>query len=225
VVRGGGIAGADSREPAGGLRLGLFEPCSAGPHLLQIIEAFETRHRCEVQVHEIVHGGDPLGELRRGDIDVLAIRLPLDAPDVVIGPILATEPRVLAVACDHRLAGRERLSIEDVADYPVTECAGVPNTIMEAFIPPSTPNGRPIRRIDRSPVKPFELAALVARGKVVHPTIPSFATFYGQPGIVYLPIADMPPLKSALVWRRPASNTRLPEFLQAADTILGNPTP
>lgn len=68
-------------------------------------------------------------------------------PDLVVGPVLACDPRVLAVAADHRLAAREQVSIEDIADYPVTECAGVPRDIMEAFVPPRTPGGRPIRRI------------------------------------------------------------------------------
>jgi DNA-binding transcriptional LysR family regulator len=215
----------DSRKPAQSLRLGIFEPCSAGPHLTGIIKAFEDRHGCEVQVHEIDHGGDPLGQLRRGEVDVLTIRLPLDAADVVAGPVLSVDPRVLAVAADHPLAGRDQVSIEEVADYPVTECAGVPKTIMEAFIPPSTPAGRPIRRIDRSPVKPYELASLVARGKVVHPTVPSFATYYGQPGIVYIPIVGLPPLRSALVWRQPARSTWIPKLARTADSILRTPAP
>jgi DNA-binding transcriptional LysR family regulator len=212
-----------SRRPAQSLRLGIFEPCSAGPHLTEIADTFERRHGCEVQVREIDHSGDPLDRLRHGDVELLAIRLPLDAADVVIGPTLSIEPRVLAVAAQHRLASRDRVSIEEVADYPVTECAGVPKTIMEASIPPRTPAGRLIRRIDRSPVKPYEIASLVARGKIVHPTVPSFATYYGEPGIAYVPIADLPPLRSALVWRQPTGNARVPEFVRIAQTILPIP--
>jgi DNA-binding transcriptional LysR family regulator len=213
----------DSHTPAPSLRLGTFEPCSAGSHLTEIVHAFERRHGCDVQVHEIEHGGEPLDRLRRGELDVLAIRLPLDAPHVVVGPILSVEPRVLAVAADHPLAGRDLVSIEEVADYPVTECAGVPKTIMDAFVPPRTPAGRPIHRLDRSPVRPYELASLVARGKVVHPTVPSFATYYGEPGIVYVPIADLPPLRSALVWRRPAGSPLIPHFVRIAESILHAP--
>jgi DNA-binding transcriptional LysR family regulator len=214
----------DSRKPAETLRLGIFEPCSAGPHLTEILDAFERRNGWDVDVHEIDHGGDPLGRLRHGDIDVLVIRLPLDAPDVAVGPILSVEPRVLAVAADHPLARRNSVSIEEVADFPVTECAGVPTTIMQAFVPLLTPSGRPIRRIDRSPVKPYELASLVARGKIVHPTVPSFDTYYGEPGIVYVPIADLPPLRSALVRSRSASNAQIPELSRIAESILSAPT-
>jgi len=214
----------DSGKPAQTLRLGMFEPCSGGSHLTEIVDAFERRHGYDVQVHQIDQGGDPLGRLRRGDVDVLAIRLPLDAPDVVVGPILSVEPRVLAVAADHRLARRDSVSIEEVADHLVTDCAGVPKTIMEAFVPLLTPGGRPMRRIDRSPVKPYELASLVARGKIVHPTVLSFDTYYGEPGIAYVPIADLPPLRSALVWRQSAENAHIPEFTRVAESILPTPT-
>lgn len=210
----------------GTLRLGTFEPCSAGPHLLPIVEAFESRNPdCDVLVTEISHGADPLGLLRRGEVDLLAIRLPLDDPDVVVGPRLTREPRVLAVAANHPLAAREQVSLEDVADNFVTECAGVPKAIMEAFIPTHAPSGRPIRRIPRSPVKPFELAALVARGKVVHPTVPSFASYFGQPGIGYVPIDGMAPLESALVWRRGRVDRRRGALVEVAREVLPGATP
>lgn len=206
---------------AGTLRLGTFEPCSAGPHLMAIVASFEARNPdCDVLVTEISHGADPLAALRRGEVDLLVIRLPLDDPSLVVGPRLTRDPRVLAVATNHPLAARERVTLEDVADNVVTECAGVPKTIMEAFIPTHAPSGRPIRRIARSPVKPFELAALVARGKVVHPTVPSFATYFGQPGISYVPIAGMAPLESALVWPRGRIDRRRNEFVDLAREVL-----
>ncbi len=213
----------DGANPVRSLQLGTFEPCSAGPHLTAIVDAFEGEHRCEVHVHEIVHGSDPLARLRRGEVDVLAIRLPLDAPDIVIGPTLSVEPRVLAVAANHPLAERDDVSIEAVADYLVSECAGVPKTIMDAFVPMTTPNGRQLQRIDRSPVKPYELVALVARGKIVHPTVPSFATYYGEPGVVYVPITDLPSLQSALVWMRQPSNPLVVSFEQVARSVLARP--
>lgn len=210
----------DSRRPVQSLRLGMFEPCSAGPHLTEITDEFERRHRCEVRVHQIDLGADPVGWLRRGDIDILAIRLPLDAPEVTVGPVLSVEPRVLAVATNHQLASRDQISIEEAADFPVTECAGVPKTIMNAFVPPHTPGGRAMRRIRRSPLKPYELATMVARAKIVHPTVPSFATYYGEPGITYIPITDLPPLRSALVYRQSAQNQRILEFLRTAESVL-----
>ena len=49
----------------------------------------------------------------------MATRLPLEQPDITVGPILSREPRVLAVARDHPLAERANVSVEHIADYRV----------------------------------------------------------------------------------------------------------
>ena len=50
--------------------------------------------------------------------------------------------------------------------------------------------------------------------------MPSFATFCGQPGIAYAPIAGMPPMKTGLVWRRGSVDPRLREFIRITREIL-----
>jgi DNA-binding transcriptional LysR family regulator len=203
------------------LRLGTFEPCSAGPHLTSIISAFEAKHPdCEVEVSEMTHGTDPLETLPSGAVQLMAIRLPLDASDLAIGPVLTREHRVLAVARTHPLAGRASVTLEGVAEHRVTDCFGVPPTITHAFVPTSTPSGRALRRIERSPVKPFEIASMVARSKIVRPTVPSFADFFGQPEITYRPITDLPPLESGLVHRRGGQDPRVGAFVRAAEAVL-----
>ncbi|WP_163511145.1 LysR family transcriptional regulator [Fodinicola acaciae] len=216
---------ADNAAEPHRLVLGVFEPCAAGPHLLAIVEEFERRHPdCEAIVRDIPHADDPLARLRDGDVDLLAIRQPLDEADLVVGPVLTRDERVVAVAASHPLATRDTVSIEDVAAYPVTDCAGVPRSVMEAFVPPVTPAGRPLNRIDASPVRPYEVAALVALGKVVHPTVPSFDSYFGEPGIVYRRIVDLPALTSALMWPRSRKNPRNDQFVSVARDILGERT-
>jgi DNA-binding transcriptional LysR family regulator len=204
----------------GSIRIGLLAANSAGPHFNAIVTAFERLHpECEVRVSEIFFD-DPLGPLRRGEIDGMATRLPLEQPDLVVGVILAREPRVLAVASEHPLADRERISIEDVADYPVAPITDSPREMVDATFPRTTPSGRRIRRLTRRPKTPHELIALVARGRIVQPTVPSFAEFFGQPNIKYIPIADLPAAESGLVWRRRDRNPRLREFARVARKVL-----
>jgi DNA-binding transcriptional LysR family regulator len=211
---------AGARSLDGHLRLGLLAANSGGPHLTEIIDAFERSHpQTEVVVSEVFFT-DPLGALRRGEVDVLATRLPLQQPDLVIGPVLAREPVVLAVASDHPLADRGQISIEDVADYQVAPITDTPKELIDTLIPRSTPSGRAIRRQAKRPKTPHEVTALIARGRIVHLTVPSFATYYGQPGITYLPVTDMRPSKSGLVWRRAASNPRLREFIRITREVL-----
>jgi DNA-binding transcriptional LysR family regulator len=212
--------GTANRRLAGALRLGLLAASSGGPHLTAIIDAFERLHpECEVVMSEVFFT-DSLGALRRGEIDVMATRLPIRQPDLVVGPTLVREPRVLAVARDHPLAARKRVSIEDIADYPVAPITDSPRELIDAVIPRKTPKGRSIRRVNQRPTTPHEVTALVARGRIVHPTVPSFAEYFGQPGVVYVPIGDMPPSTSGLVWRRRDPNPRLREFIGVAREIL-----
>src|SRR3954467_12072154 len=104
---------------AGELRLGAHNAAAVGTRLLGVIDAFEAANeRCAVQVVELSFG-DRFDSLRRGEIDLMLTRLPVDEPDLVVGPLVAREPRVLAVAHDHPLASRAAVSIEDIAGYDV----------------------------------------------------------------------------------------------------------
>lgn len=209
-----------ARSLDGTLRLGLLSANSGGPYLTAIIEEFERLHPgCEVLVSENFFT-DPLGPVRRGEVDVVASRIPIEQSDLTTGLTLAREPMVLAVAHDHPLANRERVSIEDIADYAVAPITDSPKELIDTVMPRQTPSGRPIRRLPRRPKTPHEVTALIARGKIVHPTVPSFAQFYGQPGITYVPVDDMPPLKSGLVWRRRTANPRLREFIRVTRATL-----
>src|SRR5215210_7680025 len=124
-----------------------FSSPASGPRLLSIIDLFETRHpECHVQLGQL-RQEDMLAQLRRGQVDLITTWLPIRQPDVVIGPILNREPRVLAVGPDHPLAERSRVSLEEIADYPVARFAKLPPELLEAWAPSRTPSGGPIRHI------------------------------------------------------------------------------
>jgi len=59
----------------------------------------------------------------------------------------------------------------------------------------------------------------IRTGKIVHPAMRPTQVIIG-PGIVWVPISDMPPIRSALVWLRAESNDRLREFGQVARGVL-----
>lgn len=206
----------------GALRLGLLYPTAGEPHLSTIIARFEDQFsRCEVQLSDIMFD-DPYGPLRRGEIDLMATRLPLEQMDLVVGPVLTLEPRVLQVAREHPLAHRREISIEDIANYRVPPLDGFPAETVEAVIPHETPKGRPIRRRHLRPIPrtSYDVEMLVARGAMVVPTVPSFAAYCGHPDVVYVPISDMPPVATALVWRRRRTDARLREFIRVTQDVV-----
>lgn len=101
---------------------------------------------------------------------------------------------------------------------------GFPGETVDAIIPHTTPLGRPVRRrrLRLTPRTPFEVEALVARGVIVHPTVPSYADYFRHPDVLHVPIHDMPPVTTGLVWRRGSSDPRLHEFVRfTRDVIAG----
>jgi DNA-binding transcriptional LysR family regulator len=213
-------AGARSLE--GTLQLGLLSGPSGGAHLVEIIGAFEARHpECKVEVVQM-SWDDPFGPLRENDVDVMATWIPLKQADLVVGPILTRQPRVLAVARDHPLAGRDSVDVEELADYRVPRFEGWPKELHDAVIPSRTPSGRPIPgarfRVGERAI--LDVSVRVARGDFVFTTVASAVPLMGQLDLAFVPITGMPPLRSALVWRRPARDPKLREFLGVAREVL-----
>jgi len=205
---------------AGELRLGVVLATNGGPHLPEIIGLFQVRHpACRVAVSEIAWS-DPLGPLRRGQVDLTAIRFPLRQPDLVVGPVLTTDRRALAVADDHPLAGRSTVCVEDLGDYEVAAgTPAIPEELIDALLPRTTPSGRPIAR--RMVSGAVQTLAMVARGEIVHATVESLPDYMSYPGITYIPIVDMPPCDAGLVWRASEESPAIRAFAAVAEEVVG----
>ena len=213
-----------NREIAGELRLGLDGPSSGGRALPHIISLFTSRHPdCSVHVTE-TGIGDPIGPLRRGEFDLIALDLPVNQPDLVIGPILRRDERLIGLATNHPLAKRDSVSLEDIADYETHDGGGSqPAEKIDAWSPPRTPAGRPIRRQHLTNPTFSQIFALVAAGEIVHfASNPLFLTY---PGVVYRPITDMPPIESALTWLASEQTTAVRAFADAARDTLETLSP
>jgi DNA-binding transcriptional LysR family regulator len=215
---------AAARSLAGSLRLGLFSGPAEGPHLVTIVETFGAQHpESGVDIIQLSRD-DPLGPLREGAVDLIACWVPLGQPDLVVGPVLERQPRVVVVAREHPLAERSKVAFEELAGYPVPRFDGWPRDLNEALFPSRTPSGRPIPGV-RIPVGErnfLELAHRVARQELVFPTVASAGPLMtmGQHDVVHVPITGMAPARSALVWRRGARDPKLREFVRTAREVL-----
>lgn len=191
----------------GVLRIG-FSPTSNMAALTRLTEAFEDQHPACRAVLDGVSNLDPYSRLRRGELDVLVNWLAVDEPDLTVGPALECRERVLAVASSDPLAVRESVSVEDLADREVAQMIPpFPPALYDAMIPPRTPSGRDICRTQQ--VRSIhELVALVARGRIVHPTAAGIPMF-SRDDIALIPITDLPPLPLGLIWCTAHDNARI----------------
>jgi DNA-binding transcriptional LysR family regulator len=204
---------------SGRLRIGIYFTLSGGPHMAEIVRTFETRHPgCDVIFVNTGYERNNLDVLRNGEVDVLATRIPLKASDIMVGPILSREERVVVVARSDPLATRESVSYEDLADRVVGDIPSFPREMMDAFIPPVTPSGRVLKRIDNS--DPGIVMMRVALGEQVHPTVRSFLEHQSHPGVTSVPIHDLPPSETALVWLTANRSAKVHAFVDAAADAL-----
>jgi DNA-binding transcriptional LysR family regulator len=214
---------AETRRLEGTLRLGLFSASSGGPLLKTVIELFESRHRsCHVETSEVPFD-DPFGPLSRGEIPLMATWLPHGQADVVVGPMLNREPRVVLIASDHPLANRRTVSAEALADYRVPRFERMPQEFRETWIPTRTPRGKaiPSVRMDMVHRDLHQLGMRIARGELVHVTIPSAVPLFSAGlELVAIRVTDLPPWRSALVWRRRSLDLKAREFVRAAQDVV-----
>jgi DNA-binding transcriptional LysR family regulator len=205
---------------AGTLRLGMYSPVTGGPYLLEIVKTFQRRHPdCRVQLIETGFAREQVDWLHRDEADLLAMRLPFHDPGFVIGPILSREERVVVVPEGDPLAERESVFYEDLADYTLTDGNTGRRELMDALIPPYTPSGRRLKRVITQ--TPTEALMRVAAGEIVHPTVASFLDHFPTPGVTAIPIRDLPPSETALVWLKANRSVKIDAFVRAAADVLG----
>lgn len=210
-------ARADARNIDGVLRIGC--PITVvGAALSLLVDRFTSRYPdCELTLHDQMPT-EPYDQLRRGDVDVLVNWLVVDEPDLTIGPVIEYRDRVLLVGLGHRLAGRESVSFEELADEETHENRPeFPAPLFDAIVPPATPAGRPIRRTQ--PWRSQEdVARLVAQGRIVHPTMADIPQ-YQRSDLTTIPIRDMPPMPLGLIWCSARENTRIRALAAVAREI------
>ncbi|GAA2205643.1 LysR family transcriptional regulator [Nonomuraea monospora] len=182
-------------------------------------DTFRTRHpgyRMQIQHASFV---DPFAGLRGGDLDVLICWLPVEEPDLTVGPVLFADARVLAVAADHELTRRSSVSLDTLADFQHSDAPSRPDYWAEGFVPSHTRSGQ---LIERGPLvrNAEEILALASMGQIVNLFPAHMRRYWGRPDIVYLPVRDVEALRYAVVWRTEAENELIRAFARVV-TDLG----
>ncbi|MDP9847429.1 LysR family transcriptional regulator [Streptosporangium lutulentum] len=198
-----------ARGKTGTLRVSLF-PANI-QELRRYWETFRAGHpQWELRLRMSAYQ-DPFAQLRNGEVDILATWLPVEEPDLTVGPLLFAEPRVLAVAGDHALTKRSSVSLEAVGDFGHIAVESVPDYWYDQYVPELTPKGRLIERTASvNNVEDIFMSTVLGETVALFPA--HVTRYYPRPDIAYLPVKDMDALRFGLVWCSAAENDMIRAF-------------
>jgi DNA-binding transcriptional LysR family regulator len=154
-------------------------------------------------------------------VDAVVARLPFSTDQLEV-TVLYDEPRVLLVPLNHRLAGKESVTLDDIADEPLPQTPGADPAWTAFWRIDPRPDGRPAPGgpVVRALEDKFEfvadgqavaIAAGLRRGQTVRPDITS------------IPLHGVEPSHVALATRAGEHNRLLSAFRKAAHALLKAP--
>jgi DNA-binding transcriptional LysR family regulator len=149
--------------------------------------------------------------LHDGRADVSYIRLPVDQSGLEVQALLA-EPRVAVFPVGHRLAGKDTISIADLADEHLLQD---PDAVPEWRDIATEMRARHRRDVPffRTVEEKLEHVA-AGHGIVLLPL--STAVFYTRPGIAYSHVSDIPPNQVCLAWDATRRSRLIQDFAAIA---------
>jgi DNA-binding transcriptional LysR family regulator len=183
----------------------------------------ELRHQHpDADVHTLhLEWNEPRDALLDHRVDAVVTRLPLRTDGLHV-TILYDEPRALLVPLDHRLAGKESVTLDDIADEPIPR---LPDSAWNAYwrIDPR-PDGSP------APDGPLVEAVedkneLIAAGQAVAIIPDGLATGIIRPDLTTIPLHDVEPSHVVLATRAGDRSRLVAAFRKSAQACLTGSRP
>jgi DNA-binding transcriptional LysR family regulator len=177
----------------------------AGIPVIPAARAFEARHPDVVVDVQRMEWDDQAPMLLDGRVDVGYVRLPIDETGLRLSP-LYTEPLMVVLPADHRLAGKEEVTEADLAGEPLVwhADAGTHPTTR-----PHPDSGLRVRGVE-------EKLEHVAAGRGISFAGRSETVFYSRPDISYVPVPDLPPEQVYLAMAASRTSPMADDFFAAA---------
>ncbi|WP_326623826.1 LysR substrate-binding domain-containing protein [Streptomyces decoyicus] len=183
------------------------------------VQALRRRHP-DADVHTLhLSWNEPREALLDHRVDAVVARLPFPTDQLNV-TILYDEPRLLLVSAGHRLAGKESVTLDDIADEPTPRLR---DPAWNAFwrIDPR-PDGR------RAPEGPLaetveDKLELVAAGDAVAITPAGAMATYNRPDLTTIPLEGVEPGRVVLATRSDDRSRLITAFRTAAQAHLTGP--
>jgi DNA-binding transcriptional LysR family regulator len=158
---------------------------------------------------------DQIAVLHDGRADIGYVRMPVDLTGLQ-SSLLFTEPRVAVLPTSHRLAGKEKVSIHDLADEHLLQH---PEAVPEwQAVATELRDGRRASFVDARSVE--EKLERVAADKGFSVLPESTASYYQRPDVAWVPITDIALNEVRLAWVSAQRNPLIAEFVQLAENAV-----
>ena len=165
---------------------------------------------------------DQIAVVHDGRVDVSFVRLPVDRTGLQVVPLFS-EPVLVALPAGHRLAGKETVSITDLAGEHLLQDPAIVPQWREVATEMRGRRPRPPVPAIRTVEEKLEHVA-TGHGIVVLPL--STTAFYRRPDVVCVPVGDIGPSQVGLVWDATRRSPLITEFAELAQRRLpGNDGP
>ncbi|MFC8125384.1 LysR family transcriptional regulator [Streptomyces sp. NPDC057302] len=205
-----------ARGVTGRLRIGFQGTADA--RLMGAIADFQERHPgCVTEIVEVPFS-DPFGAVRHGDVDTAIVLLPVQEPDLVLGPLFSRQPQTVAVSLRHPFAARASLRAADLAGTPLISAtapapaywrlAQAPSMSTSASATAATPPAPQVRTLQ-------EGLTLVAAGRGAMLLCRPTAEYHGRSDVTFVTVEGLPDSVLGMVWRRDAETERVREFARS----------
>ncbi|MGO9900720.1 MAG: LysR family transcriptional regulator [Solirubrobacteraceae bacterium] len=175
----------------------------------------ERRPSTTVSVRELLFGD--LDDIISGGVDLAFTRLRADQLGHLSVTVaeLASEPRVLAVARSHRLAGRISVSLRELGEDRFIVNPGTDPNALGRWKDEQRRHGLPGRIAGRAR-SVTELLTMVAAGIGITLVPVSVARQHRPPTITYIPVTDAEEAVISLVWPTGTLSPSAQAFVEAA---------
>jgi DNA-binding transcriptional LysR family regulator len=207
-------ARALARGEAGSLTIGSMGPAGGGL-LAPLLARLGSRHpglRVEVRALDF---SDIVESVRDRHVDVAFLYLPLDEPELELIPLIS-EPRVVVLPRDHRLARRRRLRPRDLRDETfIMQPQAVPEIWRDHWLLVDEFGERP-RISPRTADKLEDWLTLIGQGEGIDTAPAIISRYYAWPDVAFVPLVDAAPATLAIARRRGEADPILDEFTALA---------
>ena len=186
-----------ARQEQGILRVG-YQIGAALEIAPLVLRAYAERYpSVTVELREFDFG-EPFAGLDVGAVDLAFVKMPLQDERLAY-EFLEHEGIFAGLAPQHPLAQRSSIAIAEILDDPIVAAPRAAGAWRDYWLANEYRGGKPPTVVLEAANFDAELQA-VAVGKAITITSLAATKYYARPGVVFVPIHDLPPVTVVLAW-------------------------